>query len=328
MILNYFFANTIKKINLWHSLVKGSGLPVEAMLEKLIRDKLQRPLRDLIALSNTAMARHCVRRIDFGLLSEKEVWGLESRHLVASATGMKGRTARERLINLRDQVRDLFPVFLNGIKISASAAELSLEQSLLPLKEEFQEKHPPHLGLLFAFLKLFQYLQDDLNGFTRKHLDFFYRDVLKIKTRNEVPDKAHIIFEIQNQLQKHLLKNGLLVKDGKDENKAEILFSLDDEIVVNKAQVADKRTLFLHNQHAYESTYLKGVYMAPNAGKADGEEIDFTDDGPKSFQLLGPHLANIYIQKSRLPSHILTPGSVLFLLHLFYYLMKAKEKLI
>jgi hypothetical protein len=39
-------------------------------------------------------------------------------------------------------------------------------------------------------------------------------------------------------------KRGLLLKDGKDNNKAEILFATDDEIVLNKAQIADQRTLF------------------------------------------------------------------------------------
>ena len=44
-----------------------------------------------------------------------------------------------------------------------------------------QNRHEPHLGLLFTFLRLFSPFQNDLNELTQKHLDFFYQDVLKIK---------------------------------------------------------------------------------------------------------------------------------------------------
>jgi hypothetical protein len=165
-----------------------------------------------------------------------------------------------------------------------------MEQSLFPLKDELQKKHSPHLALLFSFLKLFQHLQGDLNTFTRKHLDYFYKQVLKIKARDAVADKAHIVFEIQKQLDKYLLEKGLLVKDGKDASKAEILFATDDEMVVNKTQVADKRTLFLNSRDFSEKTYVEGVYMAPNADKADGLLKDFKDSDPKSFATLGAKL--------------------------------------
>ena len=125
-------------------------------------------------------------------------------------------------------------------------AENCLQQSLIPLKAKLQKKHTPHLALIFVFLDLFQKLQDDLNGYTKKHLDFFYKDVLQLKARGAVPDKANIIFELQNQVKKYLVKKGITVKAGKDNNKAEILFGLDEEIVVNRAQVTDTRTLFLN----------------------------------------------------------------------------------
>ncbi len=126
-----------------------------------------------------------------------------------------------------------------------------------------------------------------MNKFTRKHLDFFYKQVLQIKSRGAIPDKVHLVFEIQKQLDRYLFEKGLLVKDGKDVNKAEILFALDDEIVVNKTLVAEKRTLFVNNQDLVNETYVEGVYMAPNADKADGLDQDFADGVLKSFATLG-----------------------------------------
>jgi hypothetical protein len=286
LLLHYLFHRIINPLNKWHQQSKGSGLPVELILEKLIRDKLRIPLAKFVCYHNAAVRWYCVKPLDFRRLSENDAWNLDLNK-DAGDCKPKGKTKRARLISLRDSVKDLAPIFLDVIRIIADVAGQSMEQSLFPLKEELQEKHTPHLALLFAFLKLFQHLQADLNKFTRKHLDFFYKHVLQVKSRNAIPDKVHLVFEIQKQLDKYLFEKGLLVKDGKDVNKAEILFALDDEIVVNKTQVAEKRTLFVNNQDLVNATYVEGVYMAPNADKADGLQQDFPDGVQKSFATLG-----------------------------------------
>ncbi|HRN57764.1 MAG TPA: hypothetical protein PLL71_15000, partial [Agriterribacter sp.] len=235
-------------------------------------------------INNVAVKFYCIQPVDFTRIAENEVWGLNLAAENAKENGRPGgRSKRKRLTGLRDRLTSLLPSFLDAIRIIAGAAARSMEQSLFPLKAELQQNHTPHLALLFAFLKLFQHLQGDLNTYTKKHLDFFYKRVLQLTPREAVPDKAHIVFEIQKQLDTYLLKKGLLLKDGKDHNKSEIRFALDDEIVVNKTQVADKRTLFLNNQNIFEHTYIEGVYMAPHADKADGLTKDFKDTDPKSF---------------------------------------------
>lgn len=288
LLLHYMFQKVISRINNWHLQLKNSGLPAELIIEKLIKDKLQEPLKKFACNNNVAVRYYCVKPVDFSKLAANEVWGLNLNiESVNEDCKTEGKSKRKRLIALGTQIKELLPSFLDAVRIISNTAEQSLEQSLFPLKEELQKKHTPHLALLFSFLKLFQHLQGDLNKYTKKHLDFFYKQVLKLNVRGAVPDKAHIVFEIQKQLDTYLLKKGLLVKDGKDTNKAEILFSLDDEIVVNKTQVADKRTLLINNQNIFEGTYVEGVYMAPNADKADGLTKDFKNSDFKSFATLG-----------------------------------------
>ncbi|HRO45270.1 hypothetical protein [Agriterribacter sp.] len=290
--LHYIFQQVISRINAWHLQLQHSELPAGLIVEKLIKDKLREPLKKMICINNVAVKYYCIKPVSFSRIAENEVWGLDLTVENAKENCRpQGKSKRKRLIGLRDQLAGLLPSFLDAIRIIAGTAAQSMEQSLFPLKEELQKKHTPHLALLFAFLKLFQHLQGDLNTYTKKHLDFFYKQVLQLKARDAVPDKAHIVFEIQKQLDKYLLKKGLLVKDGKDNNKSEIRFALDDEIVVNKTQVADKRTLFLNNQNIFEHTYIEGVYMAPTAGKADGLIKDFKDTDPKSFATLGAKLS-------------------------------------
>ena len=291
----FIFYHFINKINNWSVAVKDSGLPIEKNLEVIIKDKLQQPVKDFIKCTNAAVKWYAIKRIDFLPFYNNSAWNLDLVDLYAIDDSFRKNTnsKQKQLNNLYKQFNISLPVFFTAIKNITQDAEKNLEISLFPLKEELQKKHPPHLGLLFAFLNMFRYLQDDLNGFTKKHLDFFYKDVLQIKSREAVADKAHILFEIQKQLSNYLIKKGILVKDGKDINKEQILFSIDDEIVVTKTQVADVRTLFLNNQTIPDPAgsgtniaLLEGVYMAPDATRADGIDKDFQTE-INNFYTLG-----------------------------------------
>ncbi|HMF71759.1 MAG TPA: hypothetical protein VK616_09805, partial [Flavitalea sp.] len=298
LIVHFIYYQTIHLVNRWHGEMKGSDLPVERLLEKMIRDKLHEPVKKFICLTNTAAEKYRIKKIDFNKLQQSGVWELRAVDLRDTSCFVSNApTKRKRLIALRNEIVSLFPAFMNIISLTGPGAEASMELSLFPLKEEFQKKHSPHLALLFAFLKLFRYLQNDLNGFTKKHLDFFYQDILKLQPGNAVPDKAHITFEIQKQLEKFLIKKGIQVKDGKDVNKAEINFALNDEIVVNKASITDIRTLFLNNESVFDSgdglnkNYVEGVYVAPVATMADGVSLGFAEKDPANWPTLGQKLS-------------------------------------
>jgi hypothetical protein len=289
LLLSYTYNNIIKKINSWQQQMVESGLPIQTAMEQLIKDKLSSPAKEFISYANAGTKWYCTRNFNFSPLQANPVWMLSSLNLAVIDEGFQQgiATKHKRLVILYNKVFLLVQSFLDVIRIFSVSAEQSLEQSLLPLKEELKEKHPPHLAIIFAFLKLFQYLQDDLNSFTKKHLDFFYKQVLKLKPKEAIPDKIHIVFEIQKQLDKYLLKKGLLLKDGKDNNKAEVYFATEDEIVVNKTQVAEQRTLFLNNKNTNSISYVEGVYMAPDATKADGIDKDFKDEALPSRPALG-----------------------------------------
>ncbi len=297
LLLRYTYTNIIKKIDNWDRKVTGSGIPIETVMEKLMKDKLSGPLKNFIKYSNAASNWLGVSSIRLNDLVSNPAWALVSSDLYQEDDSFKkeGNTKRKRLIALYNKVFQLVQTFHDAIRLLSVSAEQSLDQSLLPLKEELKEKHPPHLAILFAFIKLFQYLQGDLNGYSKKHLDFFFKQVLQIKPKGAVPDKVHLVLDIQQQLDKYLFKKGLLFKDGKDNNKAEIYFASDDEIVVNKAQIVDQRTLFINNKSVKVSDPLRGtcdtknvaegIYIAPDATKANGIDKEFKDGLPSRATL-------------------------------------------
>ena len=293
LLLQYVYNNMILPVNKWQEQFAESGLPFELLLNKLIKDKLKEAVKKFIIIDNASVKWFCVTPLSFDKLVKNEVniWDIDVTVLYSNYTNEAfkalGKNNKERLVALQQEINTLIVAFIGVMHVLTDSAALSMDQAFFPLKEELKKLHPPHLAILFSFLKLFRHLQHDMNGFTKKHLDFFYKNVLKLQAKEAVADKAHIVFEIQKQLDKYLLKKGLLLKDGKDNNKAEILFATDDEIVINKTQIAEKKTLFLNNSTFGSNTYLEAVYIASNAEKADGVEKDFEDASTASWATVG-----------------------------------------
>ncbi len=98
--------------------------------------------------------------------------------------------------------------------------------------------HTPHFALFIGFIKIFRHAQDELNTYTQRHLDFYYKSVLQLINKAPEPDSAHVLFELQKPAdQERLLKN-ILFKGGKDITGKEISYALTDDIVINKATVS------------------------------------------------------------------------------------------
>jgi hypothetical protein len=55
--------------------------------------------------------------------------------------------------------------------------------------------HKPHFALYLSFLKLLGIAQTQLNEFTKRHLDFYYKDILQIQPANARPDYVHLVLE-------------------------------------------------------------------------------------------------------------------------------------
>jgi hypothetical protein len=103
--------------------------------------------------------------------------------------------------------------------------------------------HTPHYGLWLAFLRLFEHAKREINTFTARHLDFYFREVLQLSGRPATPDKAHLLFELAKGQASHLLTAGTLFRAGKDATGKPLSYALENDIVVNRATVAELRGL-------------------------------------------------------------------------------------
>ena len=97
----------------------------------------------------------------------------------------------------------------------------------------------PHLTLFLTFLRLFGIAQESLNSLTEKHLDFYYREILQIKSRPEIPDSVPLFFELSKPAQQVMIPSGTLFEAGKDKNGKPLHYATKNDLIVNKATIED-----------------------------------------------------------------------------------------
>lgn len=125
-----------------------------------------------------------------------------------------------------------------GLERIRRDAVVHLEESLASFAG-----HAPNYGLWLAFLKLFQHARGELNQFTERHLDFYFREVLRLDNRAAQPDHVHLLFELAKGVDAHLLRTGTLLRAGKDALGNPVSYALDNDVVVNRASVTELRGL-------------------------------------------------------------------------------------
>ncbi len=141
-----------------------------------------------------------------------------------------------------------------------------------------QSKHEPHYALYLAFLQLLKQAQGSVNTYTKRHLDYYYKEILRLVPLKAQPNRVHIALELSNTTSEHLLKKGTAFKAGKDSAGKDVIYKSDEDIVVNKAKVAQLCSFY----RADGNDKLSGIsqsgllYASPVANSADGAGAKLT----------------------------------------------------
>ena len=138
----------------------------------------------------------------------------------------------------------------------------------------------PHLGLFRSFLHLFRLHQQEINKIPKRHLDFFFKKVLQFARQEAVPDSAHLTFELAKNTRPTLVSKGTQLKAGKDDTGVELIYELDEDIIVNKAKVSKLMSLYVDDGN--NSTVHKGDFVNSPDGKGE-EDLDESDPSWPAF---------------------------------------------
>jgi hypothetical protein len=167
--------------------------------------------------------------------------------------------------------------------------------------------HHPHVGLLLAFFNLFKNLQGDINTLTKKHLDFYYKNLLQQQRKKLIPGTAIIRLQLQQGTEDLTLNEGEKI-DFILDNKQQISFKVTSSTQLNRAEIAEIRTLYKSDYQPfsinfedddfsinliYEADILKNGNSGNNQeilGKGNlpvvlGEEQEHSDDSESNISL-------------------------------------------
>jgi hypothetical protein len=136
--------------------------------------------------------------------------------------------------------------------------------------------HEPHVALFLTFLKLFRHSQNHLNLLTARHLDFFYKDILKLAQKKAEPDRVHVLFELNKNIGGQKIEKNTLLNAGKDSLGKPLYYKLEDDIIVNRAQVVHLRSLYNQDKELYHA-------LIANSKDGWGEALDSPDDAWSPF---------------------------------------------
>lgn len=159
----------------------------------------------------------------------------------------------------------------NGFELEAIKTQI--QKSLETF--EGQRNLTPHLTLFISFLKLLEFSRSQFNTLTKRHLDFYYQEVLKFVKQAPTSDSVFVILELAKAASAHRLAAGTTFLAGKNAEGENLLYKNSSETVINAIQLADIRTIF-HNQQ--NNTLAQAIIKDWEAG--EGEAIQKQESWP------------------------------------------------
>ena len=275
--LIYETATTIQKI----CEKLPNTLPLKAEVQSLIKSKLgigtdsrgnkdyETPLGKLISYHKSSVNRELLSDYApfIGESPCQQAWNLTEHDFLNCIDFKENINADDR-----EDLWRLFLAFFKVLSLIVSKAEKAFQNAL-----HGRQDHPPHIALFLAFVQLFRrYHQAEMNALLGKHLIYYYRDILRLQERREIPDRVHIIFEIAQNLETYRLQKGTLLLGGKDLIGIDRLYALADELVINKAKLVEKQNLYFHKDIDRKKVIpiaLRGADMK------DGVKVPYTEGG-------------------------------------------------
>ncbi|HAQ18760.1 MAG TPA: hypothetical protein DCR40_05915 [Prolixibacteraceae bacterium] len=165
--------------------------------------------------------------------------------------------------------------------------------------------HYPHTGLLLAFFKLFENVQHDINTLTKKHLDFYFLNLLQQQRKKLNPGTAIIGLQLQQGAEDLIINEG----DQCDfifEGNQQCSFVADSTTTINKAEIAEIRTLYKSDDYPFGREFEADDFSINRFYEADILKIGKYQMNPEIIQdsdfpaILGEENFNDYDYESNI----------------------------
>ncbi|MBB6369155.1 baseplate J/gp47 family protein [Chryseobacterium shigense] len=144
--------------------------------------------------------------------------------------------------------QQLFGLLLSWKSFSKNAIDYQLNK---------YSKHTPHYALFLSFLKLLNIAKEKLNEFTKKHLDFYYKDILRVENQTAKPDYAHLVVTPYDA-SPFLIPKNTIFPAGKNTAGQKKYFASTADQTINGIQLHS-----LYSQYRKDEQYFKTENLLP-----------------------------------------------------------------
>ncbi|KAA1247755.1 hypothetical protein [Aquimarina sp. RZ0] len=116
-----------------------------------------------------------------------------------------------------------------------------------------RDDHLPNNAMYITFVMLYEKLQGHINQLSKKHLDFYYKEILQQTISRAIPTTAIVCFEATPKSKSTPIPEGTELSAGKlFGSKKEILFKTNKAILINPISIQSIETLFFN-----KSSFIK-----------------------------------------------------------------------
>ena len=262
------------KFNKWYSDITSLNIQskrfestIEYEFHNVIQEKIKTPIQRFYSYIQAANNdKQLNQNIEFDLASFKEIWDIDS---VKEDNIFFGKDKMEKITSAMLQFRLVFRSLFTSLHYSVYHFEKYFINSL-----KFKNDHHPNIGLLIAFLKLFNHVQGDYNSISSRLLQFYYRKYLKLEPFDCKPDKAFVNFKLSSHVSRYHLSKGAKLKTGVSIDGVDVVFETNTDLEITSAEITSLRTLYLSRIDDLDTSHYKlvsHVYSAPVANSKDGQ---------------------------------------------------------
>jgi len=266
----------------------GQETEIELIIERSILSELGEKTRKLYAYV-LSMPELLLVWNKLGCSSSfHEIWKLDQRNPIRL---LQGNTPKEQILYASKELRMILRSAILSTAYVINQTPVLFEKSIY-----FKNNHQPDIGLFITFLRLFKKAQSYLNQVTKRHLDYYYQDILGLHPKNETSNQAYVHFSLSKQfeayhLHKHTLLNAGINASGEPSN-----YQTDETIIINPAKIVALKSLFLEQNPAFgvSSSYklISNVYTS-SVNVDENHQLYLEGEQVKKWKLFGEDQINI-----------------------------------
>ena len=284
------------------------GQELTAVIERVIRNTMTVSVHD-IGRINFNLAPENDSLVDTDFLKLGSVWDIISEGDGINFSQSQINTT-DSSFNQKTSIMNAALRIINAIEYLKNFCRTLLPQSLKT------QKNDPAVGLFISFISLYKHAQDNVNGFTQRHLDFYYRDILKTQYKHKSPERAVLNFEIPPKSDPITIKKGAKFSCMKDEDSRDVTFELSSAITVSDAKIRQIHSLrYLRESMitpACDMNFVTRIYKQ-SLIDATEEGIDNTEKRLAIFGSDGQKRQDEFTADSEIESGIAIASKDLFL---------------